>query len=219
MDPLKADWTLHVITDRHLSGDRDPLDIVRLAVQGGATVVQLRDKDGPTRDMVALGRALRQLTRELGVAFLVNDRVDVALALDADGAHVGQDDLPAEMARALLGPGRLLGVSAATPDEARAAQAAGADYIGTGTVYPTGSKADVGEPVGLARLADVTRAVTIPVVAIGGIGSGRAGPCIAHGAAGVAVISAIVAQSDPQAAARQLRQEIDAARSKPEIRD
>ncbi|MCW5854158.1 MAG: thiamine phosphate synthase, partial [Anaerolineae bacterium] len=194
MAALTADWTLHVITDRHLSGGRDQLDIIRLAIQGGATVVQLRDKDGPTRDMVELGRALRRLTRELGVVFLVNDRVDVALALDADGAHVGQDDLPADLARALLGPQRLLGVSAATPDEARAAQAAHADYVGTGTVYPTGSKADAGAPVGLMRLADVARAVTIPVVAIGGIGPGRAGPCIAHGAAGVAVISAIVAQ-------------------------
>ena len=213
MVSLKPDWTLHVITDRALSGGRDQLDIVRRAVQGGATVVQLRDKDGPTRDMVQLGRALRHLTAELGVVFLVNDRVDVALALDADGAHVGQDDLPAAMARALLGPGRLLGVSAATPDEARAAQAAGADYVGAGTVYPTGTKADAGAPVGLARLADVARAVTIPVVAIGGIGAGRAGPCIAHGAAGVAVISAIVAQPDPAAAAWQLRQEIDAART------
>ena len=214
MASLKANWTLHVITDRHLSGGRDQVDIVRQAVQGGATVVQLRDKDGPTRDMVALGRALRRLTRELGVVFLVNDRVDVALALDADGAHVGQDDLPADLARALLGSQRLLGVSAATPDEARAAQAAGADYVGTGTVYPTGTKADAGAPVGLARLADVARAVTIPVVAIGGIGPGRAGPCIAHGAAGVAVISAIVAQPDPAAAARQLRQEMDAVRTR-----
>lgn len=203
------DFALMVITDRRLSLGRPQLDVIRAAIAGGATIVQLRDKDGSTREMIALGRALRDLTRETGVVLLVNDRIDVALAIDAEGAHVGQDDMPADLARTLLGPNRILGVSAATPDEAVAAQAAGADYVGTGAVYATGSKSDAGEPIGLAGLAAVARAVHIPVVAIGGIGVGRAGPCIAHGAAGVAVISAIVSQPDPEAAARQLRLEIE----------
>lgn len=212
MPTPKIEWALMVITDRGLAGGRSQVDIVRAAIAGGATIIQLRAKDVATREMVELGRALRSLTREAGVALIVNDRLDVALAIDADGGHVGQDDLPAEAARALLGPNRILGVSAATPEEAAAAALAGADYLGTGAVYATGSKADAGAPIGVAGLAAVTRSVTIPVVAIGGIGPGRAGPCIVAGAAGVAVISAVVAQPDPQAAARQLRQEIDAAR-------
>ncbi|MFN8485496.1 MAG: thiamine phosphate synthase [Anaerolineae bacterium] len=212
MTPPSADWALTVITDAALSQGRSDLDIARAAIAGGATVVQLRQKHGSTREMALLGHALRRLTREAGVTFIVNDRLDVALAVDADGVHVGQDDLPADAARALLGPGRLLGVSAATPDEARAAHAAGADYLGVGAVYATGSKADAGAPIGLDGLALVAQSTPLPVVAIGGIGPGRAAPCIAHGAAGVAVISAIVSQDDPQAAARRLRAEIDAAR-------
>jgi thiamine-phosphate pyrophosphorylase len=188
------------------------VDIVRAAIAGGATVIQLREKEGTTREMVELGRALRILTRSADVALIVNDRLDVALAIDADGVHVGQDDLPAEVARALLGSDRILGVSAATPQEAQAAVAGGADYLGTGAVFATGSKADAGDPIGLVGLATVAQSVPIPVVTIGGIGPGRAGPCIAHGAAGVAVISAVVAHPDPEAAARQLRGEIDAAR-------
>ncbi|MFN8474411.1 MAG: thiamine phosphate synthase [Anaerolineae bacterium] len=209
MSKPNVDWSLTVITDAALSGGRSDLDIARAAVAGGATVVQLRQKLGTAREMVALGHALRQLTRETGVTFIVNDRLDVALAVDADGVHVGQDDLPAEAARALLGPDRFLGVSAATPDEALAAYAAGADYLGVGAVYATGSKADAGAPIGLAGLALVAGSTPLPVVAIGGIGPGRAAPCIEHGAAGVAVISAIVSQADSEAAARILRTEID----------
>ncbi|MFN8498810.1 MAG: thiamine phosphate synthase [Anaerolineae bacterium] len=213
MSRLSPDWSLTVITDSELSLGRPDLVVARAAMAGGATVVQLRQKRGSTRDMVALGHALRQLTSEMGVTFIVNDRLDVALAVGANGVHVGQDDLPAAAARALLGPDRLLGVSAATPDEARAAHAAGADYLGVGAVYATGSKADAGAPIGLDGLALVAQATGLPIVAIGGIGPGRAAACIEHGAAGVAVISAIVSQADPEAAARRLRIEIDAARA------
>ncbi len=212
-----VDWSLTVITDAALSLGRSDLEIARAAIAGGATVVQLRQKVGATRDMALLGHALRALTREKGVTFIVNDRLDVALAVDADGVHVGQDDLPADAARALLGPDRILGVSAATPEEARAGEAAGADYLGVGAVYSTGSKADAGAPIGLEGLALVARSTRLPVVAIGGIGPGRAAPCMAHGAVGVAVISAIVSQPDPEAAARLLRAEIDAARAAQQV--
>ncbi len=214
MPDVTVDWSLTVITDSALSLGRSDLEIARAAIAGGATIVQLRQKEGTAREMVLLGRALRALTREMGVTFIVNDRVDVALAVDADGAHIGQDDLPADAARALLGAGRLLGVSAATPDEANAALAAGADYLGVGAVYSTGSKADAGAPIGLDGLALVAGATSLPVVAIGGIGPGRAAPCIGSGAAGVAVISAIVSQPDPEVAARLLRAEINAARAR-----
>lgn len=207
-----VDWALTVVTDERLSLGRPQLDVVRAAVAGGATVVQLRQKGSTTRGMVELGRALRALTREMGVALIVNDRLDVALAVDADGVHVGQEDMPAAAARWLIGPDCLLGVSAATPDEARAAESAGADYVGVGSVYATGSKADAGAPIGLAGLAAVAEAVHIPVIAIGGIGLGRAADCIRHGADGVAVISAIVSQPEPEIAARALRREVDDAR-------
>lgn len=207
-----VDWALTLVTDEALSLGRDQVGVVRAAIAGGVTVVQLRQKGGSTRAMVELGLALRDLTRETGVALIVNDRLDVALAVDADGLHVGQDDLPAVMARRLLGPERLLGVSAATSDEARAAAADGADYVGVGSVYATGSKADAGAPIGLEGLTAVAEAVHLPVVAIGGIGPGRAADCIRHGADGVAVISAIVSQPEPEVAARILRREIDRAR-------
>lgn len=209
-----VDWALTVVTDDRLSLGRPQIQVVRAAIAGGATVVQLRQKEGTTRAMVELGRALRALTRDAGVALIVNDRLDVALAVEADGVHVGQDDMPADVARRLIGPAALLGVSAATPDEARAAEAAGADYVGVGSVYATGSKADAGAPIGLAGLAAVAAVVRVPVVAIGGIGPGRAADCIRHGAAGVAVISAIVSQPEPEVAARLLRREIDAVRGR-----
>ncbi len=207
-----VNWALMVITDRGLSLGRDPLDVTRAAIEGGATVVQLRDKDVSTREMYTLGLALRELTRRLGVPLIVNDRLDIALAIEADGLHVGQSDLPADVSRRLLGPDRILGVSAETPDQARIAWSDGADYLGVGTVYATGSKADAGAPLGLDGLAEVARATPLPVVAIGGIGPGRVGPCVSHGAHGVAVISAIVSQPDPEAAARRLRAEVEAAR-------
>ncbi len=209
-----VDWALTVVTDERLSLGRSQVEVVRAAIAGGATVVQLRQKDGATRAMVELGRALRALTREMGVALLVNDRLDVALAVDADGVHVGQEDMPAAVARRLMGSDRLLGVSAATPEEARAAQDDGADYVGVGSVYATGSKSDAGAPIGLAGLAAVADAVHVPVVAIGGIGPGRAADCIRHGADGVAVISAIVSQPEPEAAARALRREVDGVRGR-----
>ena len=207
------DWALTVITDRGLAGGQSQLDIIRAAIAGGATVVQLRDKDASTRAMIELGQELRDLTRLAGVPLIVNDRLDVALAIEADGVHVGQSDMPADVARRLIGPDLLLGVSAATLDEVRQAERDGADYLGVGSVYATGSKADAGAPIGLEGLRAVARATQLPIVAIGGIGPGRAGECMRCGAAGVAVISAIVGQPDPAEAGRRLRAEIDAARN------
>ena len=214
MDTKDVDWSLYVMTDRQAAGGRSMLDVVRSAVQGGASVVQLREKSVSTRDMVELGRALLEVTRPAGVPLIVNDRVDVALAIEADGVHVGHDDMPVALARRLLGAGRILGASPETLAEAREMEQDGADYLGVGDVYGTPSKADAGSPIGVAGLAELVRAVTIPVVAIGGITEANAGPVVEAGAAGVAVISAVVGAADPEEAARRLRKAIESKRSR-----
>jgi thiamine-phosphate pyrophosphorylase len=203
---------VYLITDRRIAGGRPILEIVRAAIAGGATVVQLREKEASTREMIELGRALLAITRAAGVPLIVNDRVDVALAIEADGVHVGQEDMPAALTRRLIGPHRILGVSAATVAEAEQAVRDGADYLGVGDVYGTPSKPDAGPPIGLEGLAAIARAVAIPVVAIGGITPENAAATIDAGAVGVAVISAIVGAPDPAAAARRLRQAVDRQR-------
>ncbi len=205
---------LHVLTDRALARGRSTAEVVTAALAGGATVVQLRDKERTGAALVRVGHHLRALTRAHGGLLIVNDRVDVALAIDADGAHVGQDDLPAREARRLLGPDRLLGVSARTVEEAVRAAGEGANYIGFGPVFPTATKGDAGPPRGLEDLRRACRAVTVPIVAIGGITSDNVGDVLVAGAAGVAVIAAVVTAPDMAAATRTLREAIrDACRA------
>jgi thiamine-phosphate pyrophosphorylase len=201
---LRDRLRLIVVTDPDCGPERDVLDVVRAALRGGAPAVQLRMKDASAREMASLARALLVETRAAGALLFINDRVDVALAVGADGAHVGQDDLPVDAARRITPPGFLLGVSAETAELARAAEADGADYVGVGPVYATGSKADAGDAVGVERIAQVAAAVRIPVVGIGGITIANA-PAVLHaGAAGVAVISAVMRADDPEAAVRAL---------------
>lgn len=200
-----VDWGLYVLTDRDLAGGRALPDIIRQAVAGGASVVQLRDKHASSREMYALGRELLTITRVAGVPLIVNDRVDIALAINADGVHVGQDDLPAAIVREIIGTQRLLGVSAETVEQAQAAAAAGADYLGVGTVYPTGTKPDANAPIGVAGVAQIVQATNLPCVAIGGITAANTAPLLAVGVQGVAVVSAIIAADDPAAAAREFR--------------
>ncbi len=208
----RVDWAVYLITDRRSAGARSLPDIVRAAIAGGVTAVQLREKEASTREMIEMGRVLLAITRAAGVPLIVNDRVDVALALNADGVHVGQADMPAALARRLIGSDRILGVSAATVAEAEQAVRDSADYLGVGDVYGTPSKPDAGPPIGLEGLAAVARAVRVPVVAIGGITPENAAATISAGAVGVAVISAIVGAPDPLAAARQLREVVDRQR-------
>ncbi len=211
MEKGAVDWSVYVITDRRVAGDRDILDVVRAAIRGGATVIQLREKKATTREMICLGEALHEITREAGVPLIVNDRVDVALAIDAEGVHVGQDDMPAAMARRLIGPDKILGVSAETVAQALEAKRDGADYLGVGDVYGTPTKPDAGPPIGLERLAEIVQAVSIPVVGIGGITPENAAAVIEAGAVGVAVISAVIGAADPEEAARELRRCVEAA--------
>ena len=207
------DYTLCVVTRVVPQLGRGHLEVAAAALEGGARFLQLRDKELGTRDLLALAQELRRLTRVHGAVFVVNDRVDIAWAAEADGVHLGQDDMPAAEARRLLGPEAIIGVSAATVEMARAAQAAGADYLGAGPVYPTGSKVDAGEAIGLARIAELHAAVTLPILGIGGIGVSNAADVIAAGAAGVAVISAVTDAPDMAQATRELRTKVEGART------
>ena len=203
---------MYVIADRKAAGGRPILDLVQAAIRGGATVVQLRDKTATTREMVELGRALHELTAATGIPLIVNDRTDVALAIGAEGVHLGVDDMPVVLARQILGPARIIGASPETSEGARQAERDGADYLGVGDVFGTPSKGDAGQPIGLEGLARVVGAVSIPVVAVGGIRPENAGAAIEVGAAGVAVISAVIGAVDPAAAARRLGAAVRAAR-------
>jgi len=206
-----ADYRLYAVTDPALdaAANRAVGDAVAAAVAGGATVVQVRAKDASVASLVA-DAAAAVAAAGGNAPVLINDRADAALAARAAGAHVGQSDLPATAARTVLGPLRLLGVSVKTPAEALAAQAAGADYVGAGAVFPTGTKLGAGV-IGLEGLRAVCDAVTIPVVAIGGVTEANAASAIRAGAEGVAVVSAIFAGADVEGATRRLRAVVDAA--------
>ncbi|MFQ5536030.1 MAG: thiamine phosphate synthase [Gemmatimonadota bacterium] len=195
---------LIVLTDRKLAAPADVTTVVSHALAAGAPAVQLRNKGDSARELLSVGRDLRALTREADALFFVNDRLDVALALDADGIHLGPHDLPLAAARSAAPPGFLIGCSADDPEVARAAVADGADYIGCGTVYPTTTKADAGDVVGLEGLRRVGESVPVPVVAIGGITPERASEVAATGVAGIAVVGAVMAAPDPAKAVRQL---------------
>jgi len=198
--------SLYLLTDRQLSRGKPIEEIVSAAIAGGVTTVQLREKDTPTGEFLDLALRVRTITRESGVTFIVNDRLDIALAADADGIHVGQDDMPADVARRLIGPDRILGVTAADAGQARTAIEAGADYIGCNAVFATPTKTDTGTPLGLSGLEALVRSIDVPVVAIGGINTTNAAEVLATGAAGIAVVSAIVSADDPEVAARELKQ-------------
>ncbi len=203
---------LCVITDPRLAPGKDHVAIAEAALTGGADVIQLRDKQRSLRDLLPQARAIQALCRARGATFIVNDRVDVALAADADGAHVGQEDLPAEAARRLLGPRRILGVSTHSLAQAEAAVRAGADYIGFGPVFRTGTKDTAYGPRGLDGLREVCAAVRVPILAIGGITLENVGEVIRAGAVAPAVISAIVAALDIAASAAEFRRRILAAK-------
>lgn len=201
--PLSERLSLYVI----VSGST-PLAVVEAALAAGCRMIQFREKGLPLPAQVAAARLMREACRRSGALFLINDRLDLAQAVGADGVHLGQDDLPVEEARRILGPAAVIGATCETGQEARLAEAAGADYIGTGPVYATPSKADAGEPYGPAVVARVSRATSLPVVGIGGIGAGGAAPVIEAGGCGVAVISAVVGASNPGEAARTILHEV-----------
>jgi thiamine-phosphate pyrophosphorylase len=207
------DLRLYLVTDRGLAGSRGVIETVRQAVAGGVTLVQLRSPDAKGRDFVNEARALKAILAPLGIQLIVNDRVDVAIAADADGVHVGQHDIDPRAVRAMLGPDRIVGLSVGSPAEWQASREmlGAVDYIGTGPVYATATKADAGGAIGVDGLQEMIRLSHLPVVAIGGIGLANAAEVMAAAPQGLAVVSAIMAASDPNGAARTLRQTVDQA--------
>ena len=201
-------WRTYLVTQQSLSAGRSTEEIVKAAIEGGIDAVQLREKGTSAQHRIELGERLRELTGEAGVDLIVNDRIDIAYAIGADGVHLGQSDPSVSTARELLGPAATIGVSVSTVSEARLAAISGADYIGVGAIYGTDSKPDAetaDDGLGVDQLAKIVEAVTIPVIAIGGITAENAAGPIAAGASGVAAISAITAADDPTAATRELR--------------
>jgi thiamine-phosphate pyrophosphorylase len=194
---------LYAIIDTEALGNRRHDDITREVISGGANVVQLRDKTTPKKDLLIIAEKLKNICNEQNVLFIVNDHLDIALAVNADGLHLGQDDLPASVARRLLNIGQLLGISTRTPEAAAAAQEAGADYIGVGAMYPTASR-DNAEVVGPERLSRVRTAISLPIVAIGGITAANADSVISAGADAIAVIGAILGAVDSTTAAHEI---------------
>ena len=198
-----VDYSLYLVTDRELLGERDLAVSIERAIQGGVTLVQLREKSVSTLEFLQLAIRVKEITSRYNVPLIINDRLDIALAVDAEGLHVGQDDLPMLKARELF-PNKLIGVSASTLAEALIAQQQGADYLGVGAVFSTKTKTDASE-VSLDLLKLIKKSVTIPVVAIGGINRTNLQQVMATGIDGVSVVSAILAQENILEATKQLK--------------
>jgi thiamine-phosphate pyrophosphorylase len=206
---MQIGFRIYLVTDRKLCPGGDIVGAVGKALEGGVRAVQLREKDLPGRELFRLASRLRRLTEAHGAMLLINDRVDVAMAVGADGIHLGVLSLPPGEARRLLGPSAVIGCSAHNAEELREAEAGGADFATFGPVYPTPSKAAYGSPVGIPALAAACRSARLPVFAIGGVGLGNLGETLRAGCFGVATISAIVAAPDPRAAAAALVERFD----------
>lgn len=212
---MNVDLRLYALADPAVSGGRSLADLAR-RIGGSATLVQLRDKHGSTRAMLAEARALIEVLAPLDIPLLINDRVDIALAAEADGVHIGQDDMPAADARLLLGKTAIIGLSVKTLQQAREAPLDLLDYVAIGGVYGTTSKDNTSAPIGIDGLRDIAAAIRarepkFPVCAIAGINATNASDVIAAGADGIAVISALSTAPDPGLAARTLRNAVDVA--------
>lgn len=200
--PVK--YSLYLVTDREILKGRDLFDSVTQAIKGGVTIVQLREKNISSREFFNLAVNLKILVNSLNVPLIINDRLDIALAADCDGLHIGQDDLPLIQARSLLGSNKILGYSVSCAAQAVYGEKYGADYIGAGTVFATGSKSDAGIPIGTKTLKEIKEAVSIPVVGIGGINAANAKAVRQTGADGISVISSILGEQNILSAAQKL---------------
>ena len=208
-DMMKQIGKLHILTDTVLQSRFSHMEITLLAIAGGADTIQYRQKSGSTREMIEIARNMKRLCSEAGVTFIVNDRLDVAIASEADGVHLGQDDFPIPKARELLGEGRIIGGSAATLDDAQKCLSEGVDYVGFGPVYPTSSKDDAGPVSGIDILKQVVEIIPLPIIAIGGVGAENIPDVMRAGSHGIAVISAVCCQDDPEEATRALYQALN----------
>lgn len=201
---MKMDYTLYLCTDRGLMSTATLEEAVEAAIRGGVTMVQLREKDCSSREFYETALSIKKITDQYQVPLIINDRLDIALAVDAAGLHIGQSDLPASVARRILGPDKILGVSAAEPEEAKKAQEEGADYLGVGAMFATGTKKNT-RPVSMEKLARIRREVNIPIVVIGGVNETNCAQFKGTGVDGLAVVSAIIAKPDIEEAARNIK--------------
>ncbi len=201
---MNVDYTLYLCTDRALMSAPTLEEAVEAAIRGGVTLVQLREKDCSSREFYETALSIKRITDSHGVPLIINDRLDIALAVDAAGLHIGQSDLPASVARKILGPGKILGVSTARLDEAVKAQEDGADYLGVGAMFATGTKKNT-RTVTMEGLAEIRRAVDIPIVVIGGVNEKNCTQFRGTGVDGLAIVSAIIAKPDIEAAAREIK--------------
>lgn len=202
---MGVDYSLYLVTDRNILKGGSLFKAVEEAIRGGVSLLQLREKDVSSRDFYNIAVKMKELADSCKVPLIINDRLDIALAVDADGLHIGQEDLPLEVARKLLGPGKILGYSVSNPEEAVYGEKNGADYLGAGPVYPTGSKLDTVDPIGIAGIKRIKESVSIPVVAIGGIGLANINEVKKSGVDGISVISAILGSPDIEGTARSLK--------------
>ena len=198
----EVDLSLYLVTDNSDDVDRF-LNTIEEGIKGGVTVVQIREKTADTLDFYNLALKVKEITTRYDVPLIINDRVDVALAIDADGVHVGQSDMPCDVTRRLIGPDKILGISAATIEEAKKAESDGADYIGTGAVFPTATKDDA-PSVTKEELTEIVKSINIPVVAIGGINLDNASQLTDTGIAGLSVVSAIMSSDNPKKSSEEL---------------
>ncbi len=198
----EIDLSLYLVTDNSEDVDKF-LNTIEEGIKGGVTVVQIREKTASTLDFYNLALKVKEITTKYGVPLIINDRVDVALAIDADGVHVGQSDMPCDVTRRLIGSDKILGISAATIDEAKKAESDGADYIGTGAVFPTATKDDA-PSVTKEELTEIVKSINIPVVAIGGINLENASQLTDTGIAGLSVVSAIMSSDNPKKSSKEL---------------
>lgn len=209
----KIDYSLYLVTDRGLSLGRSHLEIIKEAVAGGVTVVQLREKELESGEFYKEAMQIREHLRSCGCPLIINDRVDIALAVDAEGAHIGQSDLPLHVVRKMLGPGKLIGVSVFTPEEAREAEAQGADYLGLSPILMTATKPELVCQIGFEGIAPIRKATRLPLVGIGSMNETNAFEAVRCGLDGVAVVSAICARPDVRAASALIRREVDRAKA------
>lgn len=206
---MKRVGRLHVLTDTQLQKVFTHLELTEMAIAGGADAIQFRQKQGSTREMIETACHMKELCAKAGVIFIVNDRIDIAIASDADGVHLGQDDFPIPLARKLLGDDKIIGGSAGDVKEAVKCLTEGVDYIGFGPVYGTLSKEDAGPARGLEVMKDLLKEISVPVIAIGGVNALNTPEIIAAGAYGIAVISAVCCTEDPVQAARKLKETLE----------
>ena len=206
------DYSLYLVTDRSLARGRSTVEIVKRALQGGVTCVQLREKSCSSLEFIEQALALKDVLKSTGIPLIINDRVDVALAVEADGVHLGQTDMPLAMAKKILGDTMVIGISAESLEDAVEAERNGADYLGVSPIFATPTKTDTAAPLGLEGLRAIRNSVRLPLVGIGGLNRDNSAEAIRNGADGIAVVSAIVAADDPATAAGDLMQVIREAR-------